>query len=86
MDSAECKDVLFLCLVLAALLAGVTLFQSASASSGCRDFKGRTHAEGARVDQSAISGIKSLTMVPVWYVCRGGLWVSATTGRPFGKR
>jgi hypothetical protein len=56
-----------------------------SAAGGCRDHKGQVHAEGARVVQPVVSGINTLTVVDVWYVCRGGRWVNETTGRQFGK-
>jgi hypothetical protein len=89
LDSRACEHVLPT-LVLAALLAGLHLaaasIESASAAGGCRDFKGRLHPEGARVDQSVISGVKTLTMTPVWYVCRSGVWVSAANRKPFGTR
>ena len=52
------------------------------AGRGCRDHRGRLHPEGTRVDQSVVTGIITMTVVPIWYVCRDGRW-TRIPARPF---
>jgi hypothetical protein len=53
---------------------GVAVHQEIAAH-GCRDHRGRLHPEGTRVDRSVVTGIITMTVVPIWYVCRNGRWI-----------
>jgi hypothetical protein len=65
-------------------LAGVCL-SPAWGAEGCIAQVHR-YPEGARIEAHLVTGIKTRTAVPVYVVCRGGIWVWPGTGKPVAGR
>jgi hypothetical protein len=63
-----------------AALGATVILLSTIAQAGACSAQGRPYPQGAQVEAYRVTGVRTRTAVPVYVVCRGGVWVWPSTG------
>jgi hypothetical protein len=58
----------------------------AQAEGQCCKAEGHYHREGTRVESFRVTGVRTRTVIPVYVVCRGGLWIWPSNGEPVARQ